>query len=74
MHLMAERVIRKLGGPVAVAELLGTSRQAIYKWTYPRERGGTGGYIPAKRQLELMIRAKMVGIQLTKDDFFPKDE
>lgn len=71
MHTMAERVIRKLGGPARVAELLGTSRQAIYKWTYPRQRGGTGGYIPARRQLELMVVCKMQGIVLTKNDFFP---
>lgn len=73
MHTMALRVIRKLGGPVRVAELLGTTRQAIYKWTYPRDRGGTGGYIPARRQLELMIVARMNGIELSKDDFFPQE-
>lgn len=73
MHTMALRVIRKLGGPARVADLLGMTREAVYKWTYPRERGGTGGYIPARRQLELMVVAKMNGIVLTKDDFFPQD-
>ena len=73
MHTMAIRVIRKLGGPVRVADLLGMTRQAVYKWTCPREKGGTGGYIPARRELELMLVAKMNGIKLTKDDFFPQD-
>jgi len=72
-HQIAMRVIRKLGGPRNVANMLGMSTQAIYKWTWPSERGGTGGFIPAKRQIELMIAAKQRGIILTKDDFFPKD-
>jgi hypothetical protein len=72
MHKIAERVLRKLGGARRVAEMLGTSPQAIYKWTYPREYGGTGGLIPHRRQLELMVTAKQRGIVLTADDFFPK--
>ena len=71
MHTMAQRVVKKLGGPAMVAEMLGVSRIAVYKWMYPRAKGGTGGYIPARRQLELMVTAKMMGIELTKDDFFP---
>ena len=72
MHRIAERVIQKCGGPKAVADMLGTSVQAIYNWTYPRDKGGTGGYIPAKRQLELMVVARQYGIVLTHKDFFPR--
>jgi hypothetical protein len=36
-------------------------------------KGGTGGLIPHRRQIELMVAAKQRGIILTKDDFFPKD-
>lgn len=72
MHKIAERILRKLGGPRNVAQMLGTSPQAIYKWTYPREYGGTGGLIPHRRQLELMIVAKQRGIVLTPEDFFPR--
>jgi hypothetical protein len=72
-HMIAERVIGKLGGPRAVAGMLAMSTQAVYKWTWPRERGGTGGLIPSRRQIELMVAAKQRGVILTKDDFFPKD-
>lgn len=72
MHKIAERVVKKLGGAYKVAELLNCSPQAVYKWSYPREYGGTGGLIPHRRQLELMLVAKLHGIELTADDFFPR--
>ena len=73
VHLIAQRVIKKLGGPRVVADMLAMSTQAVYKWTWPTEKGGTGGFIPARRQIELMVASKQRGIILTKDDFFPKD-
>jgi len=73
VHMVAQRVIKKLGGPRRVADMLAMSTQAIYKWTWPVEKGGTGGFIPTRRQIELMVAAKQRGIILTKDDFFPKD-
>ena len=73
VHMVAQRVIKKLGGPRVVADMLAMSTQAVYKWTWPTEKGGTGGFIPTRRQIELMVAAKQRGIILTKDDFFPKD-
>ena len=73
VHMVAQRVIKKLGGPRRVADMLAMSTQAIYTWTWPVEKGGTGGFIPTRRQIELMVAAKQRGIILTKDDFFPKD-
>jgi len=73
MHLIANRVITKLGGPRAVAGMLAMSTQGVYKWMWPMTKGGTGGLIPHRRQIELMVAAKQRGIILTKDDFFPKD-
>lgn len=72
MHYIAHRIIKKLGGPRAVADMLGMSVTGVYKWTYPKEVGGVNGLIPAKRQLELMIAAKQRGIILTAEDFFPQ--
>lgn len=72
MHKIAERIISKLGGPRSIANMLGTSTKAIYKWTYPREKGGTGGLIPHRRQIELMVAAKQRGVVLTSEDFFPR--
>lgn len=71
-HKIAERVINKLGGTRAVSLMLGISTQAIYKWMRPLHENGTGGFIPHRRQIELMVAAKLRGITLTPDDFFPK--
>jgi len=54
-----------------VANMLGLSVQAVYKWTYSIEEGGTGGLIPHRRQIELMVAAKQRGIMLSPEDFFP---
>jgi DNA-binding transcriptional regulator Cro len=72
MHKVAKRVINKLGGARNVALMIGISVQAVYKWTYPIDEGGTGGLIPHRRQIELMVASKQHGIVLTPSDFFPK--
>jgi len=71
---IAESVIRKCGGPVRVAGWLGLSVTQVYRWTYPRERGGTGGVVPARRQGELLAKAQAAGIDLTPADFFPAEQ
>jgi hypothetical protein len=74
MHLVSQRVINKCGGIRNTAYLIGVSVQSVYKWTIPRNRGGTNGLIPQKRQIELMVAARQHGIILTPEDFFPKIE
>lgn len=71
-HLVAKRVINKLGGARAVSLMLGISVQAVYKWLVPIKDGGCGGLIPVRRQIELMVAAAQRGIKLTPDDFFPR--
>ena len=73
MLTIAHSVIKKLGGPRAVAGMLAMSTQAVYKWMWPKSKGGTGGLIPAQKQIQLIVAARQRGIMLTKDDFFPKD-
>ena len=70
---IADAVIRKCGGHAQVARWLGLSLAQIYRWTYPRERGGTGGLVPARRQGELLAKARAAGIDLTPADFFPPE-
>lgn len=71
---IAETIIRKCGGHQQVSQWLGLSLPQIYRWTYPRERGGTDGLIPARRQGELMAKARAAGIDLTPADFFPPEQ
>lgn len=69
---IAARVIGKLGGARRVAKLLGLNPTAVYKWTYERDRGGTGGLIPAEHQQALLDIGRREGCDLTPSDFFEK--
>lgn len=74
----AVRVIEKFGGARRLAVILKTvdpenslNPSSIYRWTYPREKGGTGGVIPTAA-LPLLIRAaRMEGLFLTPEDLYP---
>lgn len=67
---VATRIIDKLGGHQAVAELLGCHVTRVYRWTHSLERGGTGGLIPLKQQRALI--AKMPE-KLKFSDFAPRE-
>lgn len=71
---VAERVIKKFGGPQAVAEIVGRDVSRIHRWTYPKERGGTDGRIPQPCQGALLKAAREQGIDLTPADFFEPSE
>lgn len=66
----AHHVIEKCGGFDAVARMTGRSTVRVRRWCYPRDRGGTGGLIPADMQPVLMRRARAAGIDLGPADFF----
>lgn len=66
----AQHIIDKCGGPRATAELAEVDVSRVHRWTYPKERGGTGGIIPAKRQALILRKAREQGIDLTPNDFF----
>lgn len=66
----AERVINILGGADAVADICGVHRTRVFRWTYDRARGGTGGLIPAQHQQTLLDFARANGLDLKPDDFF----
>lgn len=66
----ASTVIEKCGGHAAVAEILGINLSSVYRFTYPRERGGTGGLIPTRYQRTLLAAARERGLDLTPEDFF----
>lgn len=66
----ARSVIAKLGGVDAVATITGKHVSRIYRWTYPREKGGTGGVVPHEDATKLLAHAKANGLDLTAEDFF----
>ena len=50
--------------------MVGIHISNVYRWTYPRERGGGGGLIPAVHQRVILVKAKERGIEISPDDFF----
>jgi hypothetical protein len=69
----ANSVIRALGGFEAVAAITGKHISRVYRWTYPKARGGTGGYIPPAEAETLLAHAKENGLQVTAADFFSRE-
>lgn len=67
---IASRIIQKFGGAPVVAGIVATDRTAVYKWTYPKERGGCDGLIPSRYHSLLLHAAREKGIELTPSDFF----
>ena len=70
MENVAARVIEKCGGHRVVADWLGLSLSQVYRFTYSKERGGTGGVIPASHQPTLLKKAKEHNVALAPADFF----
>lgn len=70
----AQSIIRKLGGPTAVASLVGIHRTRVSSWQRDRASGGTGGRIPQNHIPVLLEFARSKEIALTHADFFPADE
>lgn len=42
----------------------------VRRWTYPKERGGTGGFIPTEPAQLLLTEAVRKGIPLRAEHFF----
>lgn len=81
IHTQASRIITKFvgghpGGPVRLARLLTkhgypTNTATIYRWTYPKEKGGTGGLVPTAALNQLLYIARIEGVLITADDLNP---
>jgi hypothetical protein len=65
----AKSVIAKIGiGEVSA--ITGKHISRVYRWMYPRHRGGTGGIIPQADAFRLLAHARATGLDLKPDDFF----
>ncbi len=47
------------------------NESSVYRWTYPREKGGSGGEIPPHALRAVLRAARYSGIVLTLDDLYP---
>lgn len=66
----ASTIIEICGGFRAVSKMTGRDETRVRRWTYPKEKGGTGGLIPAEIAQVLMSKAIATGIPLTPEHFF----
>lgn len=65
----AATIIRTLGGLSAVADAVSTTTTTVQRWRLPREKGGTGGYIPRWWHDKIIAAAGARGIELPPSAF-----
>lgn len=66
----AKSVIATIGGVEKVASITGRSITRVYRWMYPKDRGGTGGVIPHAEARKLLEYAEAERLPLSPNDFF----
>lgn len=75
----AQLVIAKFGTACHLAKLLSAhlgrkiSDSTVYRWTYRKEDGGTGGLIPGAslRNILAMASKQKPPVIITRDDLYP---
>lgn len=70
MQNIAANIILKFGGAYTLAKIIDIDVTQIYRWTYPKDKGGTNGVIPTKHQQTLLTKAKEFGVDVKPEDFF----
>lgn len=66
----ARSVISAIGGVDKVAEITGKHVSRVYRWMYPKAKGGTDGFIPQAEAETLLRHAEANGLAVTADSFF----
>jgi len=66
----ARSVIAKAGGVDVVVNVTGKHISRVYRWMYPKDRGGTGGIIPQADAEAILKHAKKHGLDISPADFF----
>ncbi len=69
----AKTVTEICGGVHELARLAECSYAVALRFSYPKEKNGGGGVIPAPRQFILLRNARAEGIDLRPEHFFPAD-
>lgn len=69
----ASSLIKRFGVD-KISKWAGVSRVSCYRWTYPKEKGGTGGQIPQRHWTTIIEGAKADGHAVTHSDFLPRLE
>lgn len=76
----AQTLVAKFGGPRELARILRQcsdnpkdhiTPSTIYRWMYPRSRGGRGGEIPLESLQIILKCARLAGVMLKTEDIYP---
>lgn len=67
----AQRVIEKFGSARKVAKAMQINVTTVYRWTYPRSKGGSDGLIPTEALRGVLMAARLEGIVLTPEELLP---
>lgn len=76
-NCQAVRIFEKFGGPLRLFSALKVvgapvGISSIYRWSYPKEVGGTGGHIPPRSWSAILLAAKLEGVLITSEDMDPR--
>ncbi len=66
----ASTIIEALGGAAAVAKIVGIHRTSVYRWTWRKSEGGTGGTIPASHIVTIIEFARQRNLDIQLEHFF----
>lgn len=64
----AQRVVDAFGGASRLSNLTGIDKSSVYRWTYPKAKGGTEGAIPHANHGRILAVALRNKIKLTRSD------
>lgn len=66
----ARSVIAAFGGVEKVSTITGKHVSRVYRWMYPKDRGGTDGFIPQAEAETLLAHAQHHNVPVTAESFF----
>ena len=77
----AQTLVAKFGGPRELSRILEQCSDdpkdhidpsTIYRWMYPKDKGGTGGEIPLQSLRLILKCARLAGVMLKSADIYPE--
>lgn len=77
LWVQAKKIIGKFGGARRLARILETIGKPrdpvnIYRWMYPKSRGGSDGIIPTAALPDVIAAARFEGIHISSEDLDPR--
>lgn len=67
----AQRIFDKFGNARKLATAIQRQPSSVYRWCYPKNKGGTGGLIPSSALPDVLEAARRLGIFVSSDDLYP---